>query len=147
MVDKNDSSKAPIGNDAMVATATGQGLNRELSIVHQVQKNGASTFGAKDLEEVQRKVEALVKRLGSKATDNALLQRELASLGIAPEMAGVAYQMAQEQAAPNNFNIFSGQQYAFLDMGKTTEALAANNLTPSNVKDLTFGSIVKSILG
>jgi hypothetical protein len=143
MVDNNDSPKRPIGSDA---TPTGQGLNRELSAIHQAHENRTSTFGAKDLEEVQRKVTALVKHLGSKATDNALLQRELASLGIPPEMAGVAYQMAQEQAAPNNFNIFSSQQYAFLDMGKTTEALK-NGFTPASTKDLTFSTIVKSILG
>ena len=154
MVEKRDIPKDPIGNDAMAATATGQALGQRLDLAHQANAQGKSTISEKDIALLKSRIEAQVKQMIASGAKDAEIQQAVAGLAGNPELAGIARDMAQQQLDAEKFNLFStrnagqdGQRFAFLDMGKTTEALATNTLTPANVKDLTFSTIVKSIIG
>ena len=144
----------PTGNNAMAATPTGQGLGHKLDIAHQANAQGKSTFSEKDIVLLKSRVEAQVKQMIASGAKDADIQQAVAGLAGNPELVAIARDMAQQQLDAEKFNLFNtrgvgqeGSRFTFLDMGKTTEALAKNDLVPANAKDLTFSSIIKSILG
>ncbi len=126
----------------MVDAPTSQAVHEQIPLA-----TANTSFGDKDIEKIPEMVRNALSKLRG-TPDDAAIQHALSVAGIPPEFASLAYKIAKEQTDPNKFNLFSSQQgtYAFLDMGKTTEALANNALSPSNTQDLKSG-IVKSILG
>lgn len=145
--------KPPIGNDAMVATPTGQGLSQQLDLVHQAQAQGKTTVSENDLALLKSRVEAQVKQLIASGATDAQIQQAVAGMAATPELAHVAREMAQQQLDAEKFNLFSTRgaagekQFAFLDMGKTTEALADNQFSPNSTQNTVAHTIVKGLLG
>lgn len=99
---------APVGNDAMVATATSQGLSNDIAIAQQQNAHGQSTYNEQDIALLTSRVEARVKQMIASGATDQEIQQSVGNMA-PPELADIAHKAAQAQIDAEKFNIFSSR--------------------------------------
>jgi hypothetical protein len=109
VLEKHEVQHAPIGNDIMVATPTGLGLNNELGIAAQQAANGQTTITEADIALLKSRVESTVKQMIASGASDDEIQKAVAQMGSTPELASMAQEMAQQQLDAEKFNLFNAR--------------------------------------
>ncbi len=102
-----EAGHAPVGNDIMVATPTGQALDNELGIAAQQSANGQTSITDADIALLKSRVESTVKQMIASGASDEDIQKAVAGMGSTPELASLAQEMAQQQLDAEKFNLFN----------------------------------------
>jgi hypothetical protein len=97
-----------VGADIMVATPDAVGTQLERAELQLAQENGRTSHTEQDIERMTLAVEARVKQMmATGASDKEILAAVGSLPGVTPELQQLAQQVAEQQLAPDQFNIFS----------------------------------------
>lgn len=134
----------PLGNDAMVATPTGQGLSNKLDLAAKAREAGLSTHSEQDVALLKARVESQVKQMIASGASDAQIQQAVAGLAHNPELAGIAKDMAQQQLDAEKFNLFSSR--GGLAVADVSQAVLGEMAAPS-VPDARDKSLLATLVG
>jgi hypothetical protein len=132
LIEMHQQVVSPIGNDVMVATPTGLGMQRELDELALAQQNGRSTHTAEDIERMTFAIEATVKQMIAGGASDTDIQQAVGQLpGVTPELSQLAQQVAQQQLDAEKFNLFNTRNEQAAEQASPTPlSLAAVFTTP-----------------